>query len=107
MADPAPSEALDAMGDPTRRAIVEVLAAGPASVQSIADRLPVSRPAVSRHLRLLRDADLVADEAEGTRRIYHLRPEGVAALRAYFDRLWTEASARFRLTVENLEDPGP
>lgn len=104
VAEPAPAGALDALGDPTRRAIVEALAAGPASVQSLADGLPVSRPAVSRHLRLLKEADLVVDEAEGTRRIYHLRPEGVAALRAYFDRLWADATARFRLTAENLAD---
>lgn len=106
MADPGPAAALDALGDPTRRAIVELLAGAPSSVQAIADRLPVSRPAVSRHLRLLKEADLVVDEAHGTRRIYRLRPEGVAALRAYFDELWGEASARFKLATENLDEDG-
>lgn len=96
-----PEAALDAFGDPTRRAIVELLAHGPSSVRGIADQLPVSRPAVSRHLRLLKDAGIVSDEADGTRRIYRLRPEGVAALRAYFDQLWAEATARFQLVVEN------
>ena len=103
VADAAPTEALDALGDPTRSAIVEQLAHGPASVQAIADRLPVSRPAVSRHLRLLKDAGLVSDEAVGTRRVYRLEPDGVAAVRAYFERLWSEASARFRLLAENTE----
>jgi DNA-binding transcriptional ArsR family regulator len=102
----AASAALDVLGDPTRRAIVEMLAAGPASVQSIADRLPISRPAVSRHLRLLKGAALVDDDADGTRHIYRLRPDGVDALRDYFERLWTDAANRFRLTVENLDEPG-
>lgn len=104
MADAAPTEALDALGDPMRRAIVEQLARGPASVQAIADRLPVSRPAVSRHLRLLKDAGLVSDEAVGTRRVYCLEPDGVAAVRAYYERLWSEASVRFRLLAENTEE---
>ncbi len=104
MAEPLAAAALDALGDPTRRAIVEILAGRPASVQSIADRLPISRPAVSRHLRLLKEADLVVDEPDGARRIYRLRPEGADALQAYFARLWGEAAARFRLTVENLDD---
>ena len=98
------SAALDALGDPTRRAILEVLAAGPASVQSIADRLPVSRPAVSRHLRLLKNADLVQDEAIGTRRVYRLRGEGVDAIAEYFEQLWGDAASRFRLVVENTSD---
>jgi DNA-binding transcriptional ArsR family regulator len=101
----AASAALDVLGDPTRRAIVEMLAAGPASVQSLADRLPISRPAVSRHLRLLKGAALVVDDADGTRHIYRLQPDSVDALRDYFERLWTDAANRFRLTVENLDDP--
>lgn len=101
------STALDALGDPTRRAIVGMLAEAPASVQSLADRLPVSRPAVSRHLRLLKEADLVTDDAEGTRRIYRLQPDGVAALRAYFDELWADAATRFRISAENLEPRDP
>jgi DNA-binding transcriptional ArsR family regulator len=103
-----PASALDALGDANRRAIVEVLSAGPASVQSIADRLPISRPAVSRHLRLLKEAGLVDDEAIGTRRLYALRSEGVDAIRSYFETMWTEAATRFRLTAENLGDrPSP
>jgi DNA-binding transcriptional ArsR family regulator len=100
------SSALDALGDANRRAIVEVLSAGPASVQSIADRLPISRPAVSRHLRLLKDAGLVDDEAVGTRRLYALRSEGVDAVRDYFEAMWNDAATRFRITAENL-DSGP
>lgn len=103
MTEKGASAALDALGDPTRRTIVELLAAGPSTVQSLADRLPVSRPAVSRHLRLLKEADLVVDEADGTRRIYRLRPDGVVELRSYFERLWGEAAVRFRLAAENLD----
>lgn len=99
---------LDALGDPNRRRILDVLAGGPASVQAIADQMPISRPAVSRHLRLLRAAELVADEAHGTRNIYRLRAEGVDAARDYFDQVWNEAAGRFRLVVENVEgDAGP
>lgn len=94
---------LDALGDPTRRAIVEILRTGPRSVQQIADQLPVSRPAVSRHLRLLKDAELVADRADGTRRLYDLRPDGLDAVRAYVDKLWSDAAIRFRLVAENIE----
>ncbi len=101
--EPVSSAALDALGDSTRRTIVEILAAGPASVQSIADRLPISRPAVSRHLRLLKEAALVADDPVGTQRVYRLRPEGVDAIRAYFEQLWGEAATRYRLAVENLD----
>lgn len=109
MAEPGAAAALDALGDPTRRAIVELLARSPSSVRSIADRLPVSRPAVSRHLRLLKEAGLVDDEADGTRRIYRLEPDGVEALRSYFDTLWGEATARFRMVAENTDpahEPG-
>ncbi len=105
---PVSSAALDALGDSTRRTIVEILAAGPASVQAIADRLPISRPAVSRHLRLLKEASLVADDPVGTQRVYRLRPEGVDAIRAYFEQLWGDATARYRIAVENLDrDPAP
>lgn len=104
MGEPAPSAVLDALGDATRRAIVEMLAIGPASVQSIADRLPISRPAVSRHLRLLKEAELVADDADGARRIYRIRPDGVDAVRSYFEQLWGDAATRFRLVAENLDD---
>jgi len=99
------SAALDALGDSTRRTIVEMLAVGPASVQSIADRLPISRPAVSRHLRLLKQAELVVDEPVGAQRVYRLRPEGIHAVRAYFEQLWGESTMRYRLAVENTERP--
>lgn len=97
--------ALDALGDGNRRAIVEILGSGAHSVQQIADQLAISRPAVSRHLRLLKDAGLVADHAEGTRRVYRLHGAGVEAVRAYFEDVWADAAARFRLAVENTE-PG-
>ena len=95
--------ALDALGDAHRRAIVEILGGGAASVREIADRLPISRPAVSRHLRLLKEAGLVADHPDGTRRVYELRDEGVDAVREYFRTVWGEAATRFRMTVENTE----
>ena len=95
--------ALDALGDPTRRAIVEILRDGSHSVQQIADRLPISRPAVSRHLRLLKQAELVADRPDGTRRVYELRPEGIDAVRAYLEQVWGDAATRFRLMAENTQ----
>jgi DNA-binding transcriptional ArsR family regulator len=98
-------EALDALGDANRRAIVEILGSGGRSVQEIANALPISRPAVSRHLRLLRDAGLVTDHADGTRHIYELRAEGVEAIRQYFADVWGEAVARFRIVAENVERP--
>jgi DNA-binding transcriptional ArsR family regulator len=91
----------DALGDPNRRAIVELLAGGDRSVQQLADALPISRPAVSRHLRLLKEAGLVVEEPRGTRRIYRLHDEGVAAVRSYLERVWGEAAARYRLAAEN------
>jgi DNA-binding transcriptional ArsR family regulator len=91
----------DALGDPNRRAIVELLGAGERSVQEIADVLPISRPAVSRHLRLLKRAGLVVEKPQGTRRIYKLHDEGVAAVQAYVERVWGDAAARFRLVAEN------
>lgn len=101
--EPLHRNALDALGDPNRRAIVEILSGGGRSVQQIADELPISRPAVSRHLRLLKEAGLVADEAEGTRRIYQLRDEGVEAIRAYFEQVWSQAATRFRIVAENTK----
>jgi DNA-binding transcriptional ArsR family regulator len=95
----------DALGDPNRRAIVEVLREGPLSVRELADRLPISRPAVSRHLRLLGDAGLVANEAKGTRRVYSLQAEGVEAVRRYLEEVWGDAATRFRLAAENLPRP--
>jgi DNA-binding transcriptional ArsR family regulator len=96
--------ALDALGDPNRRAIVEILSAGGRSVQEIADQLPISRPAVSRHLRLLRSAGLVDDRVDGTRRVYELRDEGVEAIRAYFADVWDRAIPRFRIVAENTRE---
>ena len=91
----------DALGDPNRRAIVELLAGGDRSVQELADALPISRPAVSRHLRLLKEAGLVVEEPRGTRRIYRLHDEGVEAVRLYLERVWGEAATRFRLVAKN------
>ena len=92
---------MDALGDPTRRAIFERLGAGPRAVGELADELPVSRPAVSQHLKVLKDAGLVVDRAEGTRRIYQLDPQGVGTLRAYFDSFWLQALTAFKDAVEN------
>jgi DNA-binding transcriptional ArsR family regulator len=93
----------DALGDPHRRAIVELLGGGGRSVREIADTLPISRPAVSRHLRLLKNAGLVVEEAHGTRRIYRLHDEGVAAVQAYLAQVWGEAAARFKLVAEHTD----
>lgn len=99
-----------ALGDPSRRAIVELLRDGDRSVQELADVLPISRPAVSRHLRLLKEAGLVTDRAEGTRRLYRLHDEGLDVVREYLVRVWGEAGARFALFAENTAprtDSGP
>src|SRR3981081_3798049 len=95
----------DALGDPNRRAIVELLGLGGRSVREIADTLPISRPAVSRHLRLLKDAGLVVEEPRGTRRIYRLHADGVEAVQRYLVQVWGDAAARFRLIAENTR-PG-
>jgi DNA-binding transcriptional ArsR family regulator len=91
----------DALGDSNRRAIVEMLGTGGRTVQQIADALPISRPAVSRHLRLLKDAGLVIDTPRGTRRIYELHSKGVEAVQAYLLGVWGDAATRFRLLAEN------
>jgi DNA-binding transcriptional ArsR family regulator len=96
-------EALGVLGDPTRRQIFELLAAGPLSVGELAQRLPVSRPAVSQHLRALKEAGLVVDRAAGTRRIYQVDPTGVAGLRAYLDQIWGTALTAFQQAVEQQE----
>ena len=105
----APSgDPFEALGDPNRRAIVELLAGGGEagrSVGALAAALPISRPAVSRHLRLLKDAGLVVEQPLGTRRIYRLHNEGLEAVRAYLERVWGDAAGRFRLVAENTE-PG-
>lgn len=94
---------MDALGDPTRRAIFELLSAGPRAVGEIAEQLPVSRPAVSQHLRVLKHAGLVAERRNGTRRIYRLDPDGVAKVRDYFDRFWDAALAEFKAAAERRE----
>jgi DNA-binding transcriptional ArsR family regulator len=83
------------LGDPTRRAIFELLARHPCTVGELAQQLPITRSAVSQHLRVLKDGGLVVSKAEGTRRIYRLNPDGVTALRAYLDRIWDEALTAF------------
>ncbi len=100
-------QALNALGDPNRRAIVEVLSERGRSVQEIADQLPISRPAVSRHLRVLKGAGLVDDRAVGTRRVYELRSEGIESIRAYFVQTWDLATARYRLIAENTMPAAP
>ena len=101
---PSPAgDPFEALGDPNRRAIVELLGDRPRSVGDLAEALPISRPAVSRHLRLLRAAGLVVEEPRGTRRIYRLHDEGVDAVQAYLRQVWGEAVARFRLMAENTE----
>ena len=106
MAEGLHRHALDALGDSNRRAIVEILSEGDRSVQQIADELPISRPAVSRHLRLLKDAGLVTDRPDGTRRVYQLRDDGIEAIREYFAEVWQQAAARFRVLAENTTPPG-
>jgi DNA-binding transcriptional ArsR family regulator len=91
---------LEALADPTRREIFERLRAGERSVGELARGLPVSRPAVSQHLRVLKDAGLVTERREGTRRIYRVEPDSVAALRAYFDEFWNQALASFKAAAE-------
>jgi DNA-binding transcriptional ArsR family regulator len=93
--------AMDALGDPTRRAIFEQLREGPRAVGEIAGELPVSRPAVSQHLRVLKEAGLVTERRDGTRRLYRLDPDGLAQLRRYFDEFWTEALAGFKAAAES------
>src|SRR5881227_1666923 len=88
------------LGDPTRRAIFERLAERPRAVGELARAMPVSRPAVSQHLKVLKDAGLVVDRAAGNRRIYQLDPDGVGALRAYLDQFWNRALTAFKAAVE-------
>jgi DNA-binding transcriptional ArsR family regulator len=92
--------AFAALGDPTRREIFERLAERPRAVGELARELPVSRPAVSQHLRVLKDAGLVSDRPAGNRRVYRLDPDGVAGLRAYLDQFWNQALASFKRAAE-------
>lgn len=93
----------DALGNPHRRAILELLAKKPRSVQEIADQLPISRPAVSRHLRLLNNAGLVAEQQLGSRHLYRLDEKGADAARRYIAQVWGEAGTRFRIFAENTK----
>jgi DNA-binding transcriptional ArsR family regulator len=104
MAEPLRGDPFDALGDPHRRAIVELLARDGRSVGELARALPISRPAVSRHLRLLKEAGLVVEEPRGTRRIYRLHDAGVDAVRRYLEQVWGDAGVRFRLVAENTTD---
>lgn len=99
----AATDPFDALGDPTRRQILELLGREPRSVAVLADQLPVSRPAVSRHLRVLKEAGFVEEVPVGTRRVYHVREDGLDAIRAYLEQVWGEAAARLRLVAENTE----
>ena len=94
------ADGLTALGDPTRRAIFERLADRPRAVGELARDLPVSRPAVSQHLKVLKDAGLVIDRRAGNRRIYQLDPDGVGALRAYLDQFWNRALMAFKTAIE-------
>jgi DNA-binding transcriptional ArsR family regulator len=94
------AQAIKALGDPSRRAIFERLADGPTAVGELARGLPISRPAVSQHLRVLKEAGLVSDRQDANRRIYSLDPMGLGALRAYFDRYWTQALDAFKAAEE-------
>jgi DNA-binding transcriptional ArsR family regulator len=93
----------DALGDPTRRAIFERLVEGPSAVGELAERFPISRPAVSQHLRVLKEAGLVTDRAEGTKRVYAVHAAGLAKLRADLDRFWDHALNAFKLAAEAAE----
>ena len=93
-----------ALADPTRRDILERLLERPRPVGELAEDLPVSRPAVSQHLKVLKDAGLVADTQAGTRRIYHVQPDGLSALRAELDRFWSQALTAFKTVVEEPSD---
>jgi DNA-binding transcriptional ArsR family regulator len=97
--------ALAALADPTRRHVFERLKSGPHAVADIARGMPVSRPAVSQHLKVLKEAGLVTDRAEGTRRVYSIDPEGLGALRRYLDQFWDQALEAFAAEVENDTKP--
>jgi len=94
-----PGDPFEALGDTNRREILRLLSDGDKPVQEIADAMSISRPAVSRHLRLLKDAGMVAEQAQGTRRIYHLQEQGMQSVQAYLERVWGEAAARLRSAI--------
>jgi DNA-binding transcriptional ArsR family regulator len=95
---------MNALGDPTRRAIFERLGKGPSPVGELAKDLPVSRPAVSQHLKVLKEAGLVTDRQAGNRRLYQLDPRGIGALRAYLDQFWNQALATFNEAAEQTDE---
>jgi DNA-binding transcriptional ArsR family regulator len=99
-------DAWSALGDRTRRAIFERLAEGPCAVVDLAGGLPVSRPAVSQHLKILKNAGLVVDQAAGNRRIYRINPDGLAELRADLDRFWLSALTAYKAVVEQPPEEG-
>lgn len=101
------SDGLTALGDPTRRAIFERLAERPCAVGELAGELPISRPAVSQHLKVLKEAKLVVDRPVGTRRIYQVDPDGLAALRGYLDHFWDQALAGFSDAAERQTKETP
>ena len=104
MKDPLPAAGGDpfsALGDPNRRTIVTLLQGGERSVQEIADELPISRPAVSRHLRLLIEAGIVADRVDGNRHLCRLSDQGLEAILSHLEEMWGAAAARYRITAEN------
>jgi DNA-binding transcriptional ArsR family regulator len=101
------ANALSALADPTRRAVFEKLRAGPVSVGALAAELPVSRPAVSQHLKVLKDAGLVRQEAVGTRRLYEVDPQGLGELRSWLDGFWVEALDAFKREVERQPQRRP
>ena len=98
---PAEARGFEALSDANRREILRILSDGGKPVREIADAMTISRPAVSRHLRLLKDAGMVAEQVQGTRRIYSLQEHGIEAVHEYLQRVWGEAAARFRLLAEN------
>ena len=102
MSRPAAS-AFEALADPNRRTILELLHGGARSVREISDEMPITRPAVSRHLRLLKQAGLVTSSAEGTRRLYQLHDDGLDAVRDYLESIWGDAAASFQSLAENGE----
>lgn len=101
------ADAWTALGDPTRRTIFARLAEHPRAVGELAGELPISRPAVSQHLKVLKNAGLVIDRSAGTRRIYQVRPEGLDALRAELDQFWNQALAAFKVVVEQPPEERP
>lgn len=103
-ARPEVGDTFEALADANRRAILNLLGAKRLSVQEIADEMPISRPAVSRHLRVLASAGLVVEEREGTRHLFSLHAAGAQAVRAYLERIWGDSAVRFTLFAENIGD---